>query len=51
MAGKTGIVIGFLHDRFIHVPIDVLAKKTKRLDPKTGWWHAVLAATGQPDRF
>ena len=51
MAGKTGIVIGFLHDRFIHVPIELLAKKTKRLDPKTGWWHAVLAATGQPDRF
>jgi 6-phosphofructokinase 1 len=51
MAGKTGIVIGFLHERFIHVPIELLAKKTKRLDPRTGWWHAVLAATGQPDRF
>ena len=51
MAGKTGIVIGFLHEQFIHVPIELLAKKTKRLDPSTGWWHAVLAATGQPDRF
>jgi len=51
MAGKTGVVIGFLHECFIHVPIELLAKKTKRLDPATGWWHAVLAATGQPDRF
>lgn len=51
MAGKTGIVIGLLHERFIHVPIELLAKKTKRLDPTTGWWHAVLAATGQPDCF
>jgi 6-phosphofructokinase 1 len=51
MAGKTGVVIGFLHERFIHVPIELLATKEKRLDPKTGWWHAVLAATGQPDRF
>lgn len=51
MAGKTGIVIGFLHERFIHVPIELLAQKTKRLDPTTGWWHAVLAATGQPDCF
>ena len=51
MAGKTGVVIGFLHERFIHVPIEVLATKTKRLDPASGWWHAVLAATGQPDRF
>lgn len=51
MAGKTGVVIGFLHEKFIHVPIELLATKTKRLDPATGWWHAVLAATGQPDRF
>ena len=51
MAGKTGLVIGFLHERFIHVPIELLAKKIKRIDPATGWWHAVLAATGQPDRF
>jgi len=51
MAGKTGVVIGFLHERFIHVPIELLATKTKRLDPTSGWWHAVLASTGQPDRF
>jgi 6-phosphofructokinase 1 len=51
MAGKTGVVIGLLHENFIHVPIELLATKTKRLDPATGWWHAVLAATGQPDRF
>jgi 6-phosphofructokinase 1 len=51
MAGKTGVVIGLLHEKFIHVPIELLATKTKRLNPATGWWHAVLAATGQPDRF
>ena len=33
MAGKTGVVIGFLHERFIHVPIELLATHTKRLDP------------------
>jgi 6-phosphofructokinase 1 len=51
MAGKTGVVIGFLHERFIHVPIELLATKTKRLDPATGWWRSVLATTGQPERF
>jgi 6-phosphofructokinase 1 len=51
MAGKTGVVIGFLHERFIHVPIELLAKRTKRLDPSTGWWRSVLAATGQPEQF
>ena len=51
MAGKTGLVIGFLHERFIHVPIELLATHTKRLDPGSGWWRSVLAATGQPERF
>lgn len=51
MAGKTGLVIGFLHERFIHVPIELLATHVKRLDPSSGWWHSVLAATGQPERF
>ena len=51
MAGKTGVVIGFLHERFIHVPIELLATHTKRLDPASGWWRSVLAATGQPAQF
>jgi 6-phosphofructokinase 1 len=51
MAGKTGLVVGFLHERFIHVPIKLLATHTKRLDPASGWWRSVLAATGQPARF
>lgn len=51
MAGKTGVVIGFLHDRFIHVPIELLVTHTKRLEPTSGWWRSVLATTGQPERF
>jgi 6-phosphofructokinase 1 len=51
MAGKTGLVIGFLHDRFIHVPIELLAGHKKRLDPAGPWWRSVLATTGQPERF
>jgi 6-phosphofructokinase 1 len=51
MAGKTGMVIGFQHGRFIHVPIELLARHSKRLDPGGVWWQSVLAATGQPARF
>ncbi len=51
MAGKTGLVIGSLHDRFVHIPIELLSTQTKRLDPAGGWWSSVLAATGQPERF
>ena len=51
MAGKTGLVVGFLHERFIHVPIELLTAHTKRLDPASGWWRSVLATTGQPAPF
>jgi 6-phosphofructokinase 1 len=51
MAGKTGVVIGFLHDRFIHVPIELLVTQQKRVDPDSPAWSAVLSATGQPHRF
>ena len=51
MAGKTGVVIGFLHDRFIHVPIELLVTQQKRFDPDSPVWSAVLSATGQPHRF
>jgi 6-phosphofructokinase 1 len=51
MAGKTGLVIGCLHDRFIHVPVELLAGRQKRLDLESEAWSAVLAATGQSHRF
>jgi 6-phosphofructokinase 1 len=51
MAGKTGLVIGYLHNQFIHVPIELLASREKQLDPEGPIWSAVLAATGQPERF
>jgi 6-phosphofructokinase 1 len=51
MAGKTGLVIGYLHDEFIHVPIDRLIAHRKSVDPTGPVWAAVLAATGQPDRL
>ena len=49
MAGKTGIVIGYLHDRFIHVPVELLTSRKKSMDPNGFAWSAVLAATGQPE--
>ncbi len=51
MAGKTGLVIGLLHDQFIHVPIELLASKKKTVDVKGIGWNAALAATGQPEYF
>lgn len=51
MAGKTGLVIGYLHNQFIHVPIELLVSRKKTMDPNGFAWSAVLAVTGQPERF
>jgi len=51
MAGKTGLVIGYLHNEFIHVPIELLTSRKKSIDTNGFIWSAVLAATGQPPRF
>jgi 6-phosphofructokinase 1 len=51
MAGKTGLVVGILHDQFIHVPIEMLTQQKKRMDPEGPGWRAVLAATGQAATF
>jgi 6-phosphofructokinase 1 len=51
MAGKTGLVIGFLHGTFIHVPTGLVVSGAKRMDPAGPVWQAVLATTGQPARF
>jgi 6-phosphofructokinase 1 len=51
MAGKTGLVIGFLHDQFIHVPIELLASRKKSIDPAGPVWSGTLAATGQAALF
>ena len=51
MAGKTGLVIGYMHDRFIHVPIELLTSRKKLMDPDSFQWKSVLASTGQVDQF
>jgi 6-phosphofructokinase 1 len=51
MAGKTGLVIGYLHNQFIHVPIELLTSRKKSMDTDSLAWSAALAATGQPERF
>ncbi len=51
MAGKTGLVIGYLHNQFIHVPIELLASRKKTMDVKGIGWNAALATTGQQEHF
>ncbi|HKP55861.1 MAG TPA: ATP-dependent 6-phosphofructokinase [Polyangiales bacterium] len=51
MAGKTGLVVSFLHGQFVHVPIGVIAQGSKRLDLEGELWRGVLSCTGQSAYF
>jgi 6-phosphofructokinase 1 len=45
MAGLTGLVVSFLHGQFVHVPIDLIAAGSKRLDLEGELYRAVLSST------
>jgi 6-phosphofructokinase 1 len=51
MAGRTSMVVGRWHGRFVHVPIELAVSRTNRVDPDGDLWMSVLEATGQPVRL
>lgn len=51
MAGKTGLVISFLHGQYVHVPISVIARSSKHVNLEGELWRAVISSTGQPVEF
>ncbi len=48
MCGKTEMVVGSWHGRFVHVPMPLLVTGRQRVDPASDLWLSVLEATGQP---
>jgi len=48
MAGKTGLMIGTVNDRYVHVPLQLTTRERKRIDTSSDYWQAVLDSTGQP---
>jgi 6-phosphofructokinase 1 len=51
MAGRTAMVVGRWHGRFVHIPIPVAPGGRNQVDPNGDLWMSVLEATGQPARF
>jgi 6-phosphofructokinase 1 len=51
MAGRTAMVVGRWHGRFVHVPISLATASRNQVDPNGDLWMSVLEATGQPERF
>ncbi len=48
MAGKTDLLIGFQHSKFVHIPLPAVNARKKRLDVEGDRWTSVLLTTGQP---
>ena len=51
MAGRTAMVVGRWHGRFVHIPIPVATGGRNQVDPNGDLWMSVLEATGQPERL
>ena len=51
MAGRTAMVVGRWHGRFVHIPIPVATGSRNQVDPNGDLWISVLEATGQPERL
>jgi len=47
MAGKTGMVVARLFDRYVHLPLDLVTLRRKTLNIASDYWRAVLESTGQ----
>ncbi len=47
MAGKTGMVVSRLQSRFVHVPLELVTMKRKKLNVESDYWRAVIESTGQ----
>lgn len=48
MAGKTGMIVGVEHNRYIHVPIPAVVNRKRRVDLEGDLYRACLQITQQP---
>jgi 6-phosphofructokinase 1 len=47
-AGRTGLIVGTVHNRSVHVPTEMATETRKKVDLSGEMWKSVLASTGQP---
>ncbi len=48
MAGKTKIVIGLVHNKYVHLPIKLVTMRRNKVNPEGSMWRDTIDATGQP---
>jgi 6-phosphofructokinase 1 len=48
MTGKTGMVVAVRHQRYVHLPMRLVTRGRRKIDPQGPIWRSVLETTGQP---
>lgn len=48
MAGKTKLVIGLVHAKFVHLPTRLVTAQRNKVNPEGSLWRDAIDATGQP---
>ncbi len=48
MAGKTAMVIGYRNGHYVHLPMTLITRERKKVDPASRLWTTVLETTRQP---
>jgi 6-phosphofructokinase 1 len=49
MAGKTNMVVAKLMGRYVHLPLELVTRKRRKLNIHSAYWQTVLDSAGQPD--
>ncbi|MBR6625854.1 MAG: ATP-dependent 6-phosphofructokinase [Mailhella sp.] len=47
MAGKTNMVVARMQDRFVHLPLQLVTRRRRKIDITSNYWRSVIATTGQ----
>jgi 6-phosphofructokinase 1 len=47
MAGKTGMVVSKLQARYVHLPLEMVTSRRKKINIHSDFWRSVLESTGQ----
>jgi 6-phosphofructokinase 1 len=51
LSGRTDMIVGSWHGRFVHLPISLVTAGRNVVDPGGDLWQSVLESTGQPPVF
>lgn len=47
MAGRTGMVVAKIMDRYVHVPFELVTSQRRHMSIRSALWRSVLESTGQ----